>query len=102
MSFDRSKIVEELQISGKKYRIYSLLNLSKQGLGDVSRLPFSIRILLESAIRNYDDYQVTLDDIKTLSGWTPKGELMIATAWPQRQRPSWKRRTRPIGRWPPS
>lgn len=75
MSFDRSKIVEELQIYGKKYRIYSLLNLSKQGLGDVSRLPFSIRILLESAIRNYDDYQVTLDDIKTLSGWTPKGEL---------------------------
>ncbi len=75
MSFDRSKVVQELKISGKKYRIYALPKLSRQGFGDVSRLPFSIRILLESAIRNYDDYQVTLDDIKTLAGWTPKGDL---------------------------
>ena len=75
MTFDKSKLTQELAVSGKKYIIYSVPKLTKQGFGDVSRLSFSIRILLESAIRNYDDYQVTLDDVKTLAGWTPKNTL---------------------------
>ena len=41
-----------------------------QGL-DISKLPFSIRILLESALRNFDDYQVTQKDIDTIVNWKP-------------------------------
>jgi len=75
MPFEKSKFIKSLTISGQKYLIYSLPALAKAGLGDVKRLPFSIRILLESALRNYDDYQVTFNDIQTLVGWKPKNAL---------------------------
>ncbi len=75
MKFDKSKLIQQLAVSGKKYAIYSLAKLAGQGFGDLKKLPFSIRILLESAIRNYDNYQVTLDDVKTLAGWKPKNDL---------------------------
>ena len=35
----------------------------------MQRLPFSIRVLLESALRNLDDYIVSQDDVKALAGW---------------------------------
>src|SRR5262245_273957 len=38
----------------------------------IDRLPFSIRILVESALRHCDGYQVTEDDVRRLAGWTPK------------------------------
>ncbi len=75
MDFNKTKLTQTLAVGAKKYTIYSLPKLAKQGFGDISKLPFSIRILLESAIRNYDDYQVTLADVKTLAGWKPKSEL---------------------------
>ncbi|MBF0121779.1 MAG: aconitate hydratase AcnA [Candidatus Omnitrophica bacterium] len=75
MSFDKTDFIKMLIVSGKKYNFYSLVALQKSRMGKISSLPFSIRILLESALRNYDDYQVTLTDIKTLAGWKPKNEL---------------------------
>ncbi len=51
--------------------MFALSKLAKAGLKDPAHLPFSIRILLESALRNYDDYQVTFKDIKTILNWTP-------------------------------
>lgn len=71
-SFSKAKLQKTLTVSGKKYTYYHLPHLKKLGLGDPSRLPFSIRILLESAVRNYDDYQITIDDIKTFLNWTPQ------------------------------
>lgn len=50
---------------------YSLPELEKQGYA-VSKLPFSIRILLENALRNYDEFQVTKDHIETLLNWSPE------------------------------
>ncbi len=75
MTFDKKKFVKSLAIAGKKYSFYSLPDLQKAVMGKIEALPFSIRILLESALRNYDNYQVTLSDIKTLAGWKPKNEL---------------------------
>lgn len=75
MKLDKNKLTKEVTISGKKYTFYALSNLKKCGFEGVEKLPFSIRILLESALRNYDDFQVTLDDIKTIAGWKPKNEL---------------------------
>jgi aconitate hydratase len=49
--------------------IYRLDRLEKQGLGAVSKLPFSIRVLLEAVLRNCDGYLVTEKDVKTLAAW---------------------------------
>jgi aconitate hydratase len=51
--------------------IYRLAALAQQGIGHVETLPFSIKVLLESALRNFDEFEVNLDDIQRLSGWSP-------------------------------
>ncbi len=51
--------------------LYRLEALSKAGLGDLSKLPFSIKILLESCLRNCDGFQVTEADVARLAGWKP-------------------------------
>jgi len=55
-----------------KLQIFSLPALEKMGLTGISRLPFSIRILLESVVRNVDGFAVTEDDVRTVAGWNPK------------------------------
>ncbi len=59
---------------GKKGRFYSLPELEKQGVGPVSKLPISIRIVLESVLRNCDGKKVKEDDVRALSNWKPKAE----------------------------
>ncbi len=49
--------------------IYRLSRLEDAGLGRISALPFSIRLLLESLLRNCDGYEVTEDDVKNLAAW---------------------------------
>ncbi len=49
--------------------IYRIAKLQELGLGEVSRLPYSLRVLLESVLRNCDGYVVTEDDVKNLAGW---------------------------------
>ncbi len=48
---------------------YNLNRLEELGIGKVSRLPFSIRILLEAALRNCDGYVVTKEDVESLAKW---------------------------------
>ncbi len=48
---------------------YSLKKLEAQGLGNISRLPFSIRILLEAVLRNCDGYVVSEEDVRNLARW---------------------------------
>ena len=48
---------------------FSYFDLSS--LGDVSRLPFSIKVLLESCLRNMDGFEVTEENVRHLQGWTP-------------------------------
>ena len=58
--------------SGAPGKYYSLPELEKQGLGKVSRLPVSIRIVLESLLRNLDGKKVTEQDVKNLANWNAK------------------------------
>ena len=60
--------------SGKTGQYYSLAALEKAGLGKVSRLPVSLRVVLESVLRNCDGKRVTEDAVKALSAWKPNGE----------------------------
>ena len=58
--------------------MYSLAKLKEMGFQGVDRLPFSIKILLEAVLREYDDYLVTVKDIETLANYepkSPKGEI---------------------------
>ena len=68
MNYSKAKSVKELSVNGKKYQYSSLKNLS----ADISHLPFSIRILLENVLRNYDAFSITNEHVETLLHWTPK------------------------------
>ena len=58
-----------MKISGRQIHYYSLPSLEERGIGPISKLPVSIRILVESLLRNYDDHQVTEQDITDLANW---------------------------------
>src|SRR4051812_46172016 len=52
-------------------RIFRLNRLSEMGLGSLEKLPFSIKVLLESCLRNLDNFAVTEADVKRLAAWNP-------------------------------
>jgi aconitate hydratase len=65
--------LQELAIQkNSQAKFYSLPALEKSGLGKISRLPISIRIVLESVLRNYDGNKITEAHVKQLAGWEPK------------------------------
>ena len=57
--------------NGKTGTYYSLPQLEKAGIGKVSRLPVSIRVVLESVLRNYDGQKITEQHVRELAGWQP-------------------------------
>ncbi|WP_417431904.1 aconitate hydratase AcnA [Halpernia sp.] len=72
MEKDIFQVKKNLQTKDGNYSYYSLTELQKQGY-EIEKLPFSIRILLENALRNFDDFSVTKENIETLLNWKPKG-----------------------------
>ncbi|MFT6868599.1 MAG: aconitate hydratase [Cyclobacteriaceae bacterium] len=72
MEKDIFQIKKTLEIGEIRYSYYSLTELKKQG-HSIEKFPFSIRILLENALRNFDDFAVTKEAIETLLNWEPKG-----------------------------
>jgi len=64
---------------GETISYYSLKELSNRVGRDLSRLPVSVRILLESLIRNMDGETVTADHVRSLAGWSPEdpGEMEV-------------------------
>lgn len=63
-----------LKVGNQEYVIYRLDALEKAGLTTLNRLPFSIRIVLEAALRQCNDNEIRQDDVKNIAAWTPKGE----------------------------
>ncbi len=57
--------------SGPAY-YYRLAKLQEDGLGDIARLPFSVRVLLESVLRSENGAQVTAEDVKGLAAYNAK------------------------------
>ena len=61
--------------SGAEGAFYSLPQLQKEGIGNISRLPISIRIVLESVLRNFDDgKKVSEANVRALAGWIAEAE----------------------------
>ncbi|MGH6608775.1 MAG: aconitate hydratase AcnA, partial [Burkholderiaceae bacterium] len=63
--------LQEFNVGPKKGKFYSLAALEKAGIGKVSRLPVSIRIVLESVLRNCDGVKVTEEHVRQLANWKP-------------------------------
>jgi aconitate hydratase A / 2-methylisocitrate dehydratase len=57
--------------TGKKAKLYSLPALGQKGIGNISRLPISLRIVLESVLRNCDGRKITEDHVRRLASWDP-------------------------------
>ncbi len=58
-------------------RLFSLPALEKQGVGPISRLPISIRIVLESVLRNCDGKRVREEDVRALANWKAKAPAQV-------------------------
>src|SRR4030095_6257375 len=61
-------------VAGRKGQFYALPQLEKEGIGPISRLPVSIRIVLESVLRNFDGEKITEEDVRSVANWKPNGE----------------------------
>ena len=72
MSKDPYQIKKLLTTKNNTFTFYSLAELEKQG-HNINHLPFSIRILLENALRNFDDFAITKENIETILNWQPAG-----------------------------
>ncbi len=59
-------------VSGTRGQLYSLPALEKAGIGKISRLPISLRMVLESVLRHCDGNKVTEQHVRELAGWQPK------------------------------
>jgi len=74
----------ELEFEGRRHQIYSLPALQASGVGDVERLPFSLKILLENLLRQEDGRFVKASDIEALARWdvrsTAQKEISFAPA----------------------
>ena len=62
-----------LKVGDKDYVVYRLDSLEKAGLTNLKLLPFSIRVLLEAALRQCNDKEITQADVKNIAAWTAKG-----------------------------
>jgi aconitate hydratase len=74
MSQDYFNTRDTLTTSHGNYIYYNLHKLESQNLTRISRLPFSIRIMLEAVLRGCNEREITRQDVINLAGWTPKSE----------------------------
>ena len=70
-TFGASSTTRSFVVGSERYDYYALPALEEAGLGKISRLPLSIRIMLESLVRNCDGVAVSWDDVKALAQWNP-------------------------------
>ena len=66
---DTLQAKKQLTVDGKQYDYYSIMDAGKALGCDFSRLPFSLKILLENLLRHEDGKSVTVDDIKAFAEW---------------------------------
>jgi aconitate hydratase len=67
-----SETKKTIRVAGKEFTIFSFEKLSTLGLGDSTRLPTSLKILLENLIRQEDGFKVKQADIEAVINWDPK------------------------------
>jgi aconitate hydratase len=66
---DSFKCRKTLNVGGKDYTYYSLIEAEKNGLEGISKLPYSMKVLLENLLRNEDGNSVKKADIQAVANW---------------------------------
>ncbi len=66
---DSLNVRRTLSVGGRDYDYFSLPAAVEAGIGDVARLPYSLKVLLENLLRFEDGTSVSVDDVKALAGW---------------------------------
>ena len=61
-----------LECSGGSGVLYRIQTLEEEGIAEVSRLPYSIKILLEAALRQCDGFEITREDVERIARWSPE------------------------------
>ena len=69
MPASKKDTFKQLTAGGKSVGIYHLAKLTRLGLPATGNLPYAIKVLLENALRNWDDYQVRFEDVQKLASW---------------------------------
>ena len=79
-ALDSFKARRSLKVGTRRFDYFSLKAAEKNGLGDISRLPFSLKVLLENLLRNEDGRSVRSEDIKAVARWlkTKRSDREIA------------------------
>ncbi len=60
---------KQFELNGKTYNYYDINALTEAGVADVSKLPYSIKVLLESVLRQHDGYVINDDHVENLAKW---------------------------------
>ena len=85
-SLDSFKARRKLTVGNKTYVYFSLKAAEKNGLAGISRLPNSLKILLENLLRYEDGRTVTVEDIRSVASWlktrTSDREIAMASSEP--------------------
>ncbi|MGG1597584.1 MULTISPECIES: aconitate hydratase AcnA [Paenibacillus] len=66
---DQFSVRKQLNVGNKSYSYYSLPAFEEQGNGTISNLPFSIKVLLEAAVRQFDGKAITQEHVKQIANW---------------------------------
>jgi aconitate hydratase len=74
-----------IEVEGKRYAIFRLKKLEEEGIANIFRLPFSIRVLVENLLRNMDGVTITEEDVREAANWKGKyNELKEIAYYPSR------------------
>ena len=75
------KTLSEIEINDKRFKFYSLKKAEENGLEGISRLPKSLKVLLENLLRYEDDVSVTKNQIEAIKSWlkTKKSKRKLLT-----------------------
>lgn len=85
MGSNNSPSISEFNlVNGKKGLFYDISSVEEKIDCKIKKLPYTIRVLLEGALRNCDDFLVTNDDIKTIAEWKANGERTEIPFMPSR------------------
>lgn len=72
MANDPFNAKSTLSVNGSEYSYINLKSLQEQGVGNIEKMPYSIRVLLEAMVRNLDGFIVTNDDVSGLANYNAK------------------------------
>ena len=80
-NIDSFKCRKTLNVGGKDYVYYSLAEAEKNGLEGISKLPYSMKVLLENLLRNEDGNSVKKADIQAVAAWLGRWSPATLCGW---------------------